>query len=862
MGFTMRSPDETLASAHSAHIQGEWMNATRRIQVGILLVGAAFASRGEDGIHVAPPKVYDDVYLQSQLNTLKNRLGALMGFDAAALTAKIGSTQGGRLEQSGFSFNVLGPSAPQVATTVASGGPAGTTSETVTTRAAQAPSVPGAPSLGMALPAAFSVSALDTLSEMTQLNYQILNLQLLLEGALSDQFQLRGGAKKRLTLGFPIALERSDFRHDGKIAEVEITVCNNPLAKAGDEPPSVVNILPLENTYNTVSVTDNVSSIGIGAIAGAFSIGGNFLSGDKTYYLVKQQDTRALLRAPRMDVPCGLRLLDKDEQEAMEKVAAHARPKVIEIAGSDRDAELGSQSEPLEAVLKVGGALKRRVPRTTFAWQFLPALGQPFVKPGIRHAFVQLAVPDPKPSRCSGSVFVQTAWKKHPRKRYLFESPEPPQGPPVEAAQVFEYDTKPYSFDVSVQDLGSGSVLVQANGAFLEGLRVRIGSSLMDPSAPGFVSTRKGVQFVAPAQALVLGDVFLVGSDGVAHPLQFYPKEVSPYGLASCTVHEGERESAPPQLIRIEGAIDVASVSETHSRVTIRLGTIPDQERQRLADEGKYLVKHEARFPLVAMVGGRVYGLLDAPFEKKQGNEIRIIAPSDSLRASPSVRVQRLMMGQAYSTRDWVMLDPPHGLKATLVAAGPPVVVSLSGRHVRDLCLVSPAPPFACGVHAATARPLVPPSDGAAPAPPQHPSLQLVTDTFGLVTLPTETAASAKQLIFKRSTSDARRPHEIVTINLPTEAKPPPPSTGPKLGEVVGAVTPGASRVTITGTNLDQIAGIRFMDQWLNFVIAPNSKSLTLDLPAAATAGEGIRYLEVIAADRSSSRYKLEVKKA
>src|SRR5687767_6214186 len=147
------------------------MRFRRSLFLSVVIAASALRCMAQDGIHVAPPKVYDDTYLQGQLNTLKGRLAALGGYDAATLTGKIGSVQGGQLQQSGFNLNLLGAPTPGVVTTVAAGAAAGTTPGTVTTQAPQTPAVPAAPTLGLALPAAFSLSSIDTLNEMTQLNY-------------------------------------------------------------------------------------------------------------------------------------------------------------------------------------------------------------------------------------------------------------------------------------------------------------------------------------------------------------------------------------------------------------------------------------------------------------------------------------------------------------------------------------------------------------------------------------------------------------------------------------------------------------------------------------------------------------------
>jgi hypothetical protein len=842
------------------------MGKSWQASLALLIVGAVLPTRGDDGIAVGRPKVYDDHYLQSQLNNLRSKLATLVNYDATALGGRVGTQQGGQLSQSTFSLGAAGPGSPGVQTEVTSA------TKTTTTQAAVNPSVPTG-TLGGTLPTTFGLSALDTLSEMTQLNYQIINYQLLLEGAISDQFQLRGGGKKKLTMGFPITIESLDRKEEGEIAEVEITVCNNAMAAASAEESSVTTILPLENTYNTVSITDKSQSVGVGALIGTFNVGAFLGMGRKTYYVVKQQDVRALLREPRWDVACGLRELLPEE------VASVTPDSVINAASDD-----SADATPVEnVVFKIGGKYKKRLPRLTFAWQFLPTLGQPAVKPGIRNVFVQLAVPKPDVAKslCSGHVYARTSWIPAQKERYLFSPPPPPMTYPKAIGEIFEYDTAPYTFDLQVRDLGNGNILAQAKGAFLEGLKVRIGTTVLDATSPGFVSSRDSIQFVAPAQAIVLGDVFLVGSDGVAHELRYWPDRVTPpYRSLSCIPTEDRsqkevnsacphkhKDFTPdgiPRIVQVNrDAVTVEPLSDTFSRVKIRVDSVESCAREELTKRGKYRKADEDAFPLVASVGGKMYGLLDSPFEKPLGMskgrssdemEIWIAASNDSLRSSPSVRVQRLLMGPAYSSGDWIPITPPHEIRATLVSAGDPAIISLSGLGAGALCLLQPVPDaelLPCGKETATKA--GEPSRKVARA-----SVQVVSEKFALVKLSKDAAAGAKQMVFALTPlGSSGSSTQVVAVAVPAEAKPPAPSKAPDLKEA--DVVPGAAKLTTAGANFDQIAGIKYLEQWLTFVIAPEGKSITVDLPSSSTSGEGIRYLDIVALDRSTTRHKLTV---
>jgi hypothetical protein len=549
-----------------------------RLRLLVLCFAASSICLGQqnNGIYVGAPKVYDDSFLQSQLDATKASLLAINPLDQSGLAKSIGTTQGGSLNQ----------------TAVVIQGGSGTTAATPTT--------PAASSLSM--PSSMSPSALDTLNEQMQLKYELTNLQLLLDGSLSDRFLAGGkGYKKHITIGFPISLEPPvGKQYDDALAEVTVTVCNPPAHLSGraeeaalELTPSVITILPREKTYNVASLTDKSFSFGAGGvIAGVFSVSGSFLHSHKTYYLMQQQDTIALQLPAGKDRGCGAR---------------------------------GS---------------------TSFAWQFRPVLGQQRVRPGLRQTFVQIAFPafpGGLEMDCSGTASIHSAWR-HINPKTGEVSPEeidPADGPA--AYEIANFDTAPYTRALQVQDMGGGRIAVRVQGQFLQGVRARVGPVLMDASTPGFIATSELVQFVTPAEAVAAGGAFLVGRDGQESPVQD-PTLVRDHPYGACKISEAAETLAKSQIYLFWNPdkppkikdVTVSAYSDTASLLHIAL-----------SQGGEIYL--EGKNPLVVLIGEKLYGLSDAPFKNQTEQEITVVVPNSVLLTNTQLRVQRLLWGDNFT---------------------------------------------------------------------------------------------------------------------------------------------------------------------------------------------------------------------
>lgn len=441
------------------------------------------------GITVGSPKVYDDSLLQQMLNRAQAQLMSLQFLDQSGIASRLGSIAGANMQYSSQALSVQGGPAPSVATTAN-----GMTNSTVSTLKAPATSPdvqttvnqpvtnvvttspqttapnPTPPAATVSMPTAFSVSASDLLSEQMQLTYEIANLRLLLEGSLTDRafYDAKKGytiAKPRATVGFPITISPPK-RYKNGVAIVEVEVETSPKQNfEPGAPPALTSLLPREKTYNVAAITDRSTSIGAGFVTQVVGVGGSWVSGRKTYYVVQDQDTLALTFQP-------------------------------------------------EEKSRIG-----------FLWQFRPVLGQPYVKSGLKQTFVQLAFATAKDANPIGKVYVRTYWRKYDRSTGILKgiikgslSNDVLSEFPI---ANFELKQIPAPFDVAnLEDLGGGQMLVNLSGRFMSGTSVRVGANTYQDGTPGFSSNYNGMRFVAPIADLATKKVVVVSRDGTeAEPL-------------------------------------------------------------------------------------------------------------------------------------------------------------------------------------------------------------------------------------------------------------------------------------------------------------------------------------------------------
>jgi hypothetical protein len=448
-----------------------------------------------DGIRIGQPKIYDNGTLQSMLNADLQQLAAMQFLNQAGVAANIGALQGAASQQSSFSVQAQGAPLPQVASTVNSSTAPGSavTTATTTTQAAATPSIPSLATSGSpAMPTSYAPGAIDILNQQMQLNYEVMNLRLLLEGALNDRFTKPcGGAitsgncqkpKRVATIGFSISIDDPpSSRFDNAVAEVTVTVnsSKNSDNTPATEPPGIMTILPRERTYNEATITDKSSGFGLAVVTQVFSVGVAGSHRNQTYRIVQDYDTVAFVGS---QTNCGTGAVDACS--------------------------------------------------TTFGWQFRPTLGRKKIVPGLRQVFAQLSFPagDPTFNSDLGGLVVKAHWRTFdPKtgsvgrvitadangpKRNLDEqlSTSSTEAPVILATSpsavplpvpLPNFDLRPYLGYVAWSDAGSGQVFVEASGTFLEGTYVDVGGTPFKDGTAGFVSSPHSIRFVAPAVLLV-----------------------------------------------------------------------------------------------------------------------------------------------------------------------------------------------------------------------------------------------------------------------------------------------------------------------------------------------------------------------
>jgi hypothetical protein len=689
--------------------------------VGAALVVSSQAAKAPDdnGIYVGNPKVYDDAALEYMLKAAQAKVAQLSGFDQTSLTKNLGTLQGASADQSQVAAQVSGLPKP------------GATAQAVSPVSPTQPTLPA-----FTLPSSFSPSAADLLNEQTQLNFQLSNLQLLLEGALSDQF-VEGTTvgKPRVTLGFPITVTvPPGFQYREAVAEVEISVCSppgsysgNPDDKSGNA-PSLMNLIPQEKIYNVASIVSNTASIGGGAIAGVLNFGGGLLRGRQTFYIVQDVDTLAIPRPSRvLQCPAQVVAMKAD----LMKVTNHPSLKFNAV---------------------------------TFAWQFRPVLGQNVVRDGTRQTFAQISMPPPlQPVACSTTVYAQSRWRRYDLKTGRVGYVIPGTEGKLDIRQVASYDQAPSPRAVTAEDNGDGTVTVKANGTFKAGTKVRIGSQILDSTNPLlFDQNATDIRFTASGTALALVGARLVNRDGSESPVQ--PGQEPP--VTSCSAPlaatdakatkkhtdkkaAAEKKAADKAALEKAAAEKAAAEKKAADKAALEKAAAEKAAAEKaaaekaVADKAAVTVKaltdststvtimltgdDQPKFgeiPVV-VIGNQVFGLRNNPFlegilESGHNDHVKLVVANDLLRANRTLKWVRLFDA-----------SQPHEFPIPKVSgfvsfASPAITLLSSGllssglppKETADKSAVTPpaTPPPAPGVS--------PPKDSAdksTPVPPATP---------------------------------------------------------------------------------------------------------------------------------------------
>jgi hypothetical protein len=795
------------------------------------------------------------------------------------------------------------------------------TLQTVTTTPSVTPSVPTLPSTTpFALPSAFSTSALDTLNEQMQLSYQIINLQLLLQGALSDEYTEQGLGKRRVTFGFPIYIT-TPRRYKNDVAEVEVSVCN-PEGSLDKTDPTLQTIIPQEKTYNVASIVSKGVSLGAGAVvANVVNIGANYSWTHQTYYVVKEQDTVALQRASAVSAaPCP------------------------------------TNGRPL-----------------TFAWQFRPVLGQKTVDQGLRSTFAQISFApssNAPGSSLKAQLSFRTCWRKFDQKTGIVGdiipfSCRPAVNQTSRAREIATYFDTLRVDSIREHDNGDGTMTTIVGGSFPVATRVGLGETYLDESIAGFENSGQSLRFTAPLQVLALRGARLLSPDGSIkdvvlagvddEPSNFNPKDNvtfvpgdfpdgtvptdrgAPLGFRYERVFTGFLLKVPKDfdahlvfvrprpyssrcsLPGVQGSDRQLSAVVTPFSDNLVKVTVPLWQCIEIGPIGKPAAR-------VVVLNGRVFGLSDAPFLSFSPTELSFLAPKTLLQGQTTLTLKRLFFDERYQTSYRLV---PSNVSVTgisvLSTTGGDTTFLLTGSGLTDAKLAVPdhptprccrtymkitlssdelasvkelvlqpndqSAPFLITLpalakpsedptdtkarypisilektnedttYAITARKGSPPLTGAKFLTPvgHLPKVVQQDDTNLWFSLPVAQVSSAKEVALLLTSGDPR----VIIVSLPTPPKAEDDGSSSKLtltADKTGIKQGSTGPYTIKGSNLKLIASIRYLGSQLP--VHFSTESVTIDqLPPSLSATPGTARLEVRLTDGTKQTYDVLVTK-
>lgn len=293
-------------------------HAGRVIFAGFLLFCAACAARAQNnGITVGQPKVYDNQTLTIMLDQLNARLQQLQVVDQQSLLKALGLFQGSQQQDISRSFDIsvsLTPKALANAPSDSSGGnsSSGSSNSNTSSNPTSNSSTGSSPNSGKtsgnknssssagntsALPdllptpsfnPQYGEASSDLLSDQVDLSYQIFNLRMILERALTDRLK-DGKPRRQAVVSFNVTLDPpKDARDAAAYVEITLTSANGPL--------SLVASMPQEKTYNATALSSSSTAFGGSAVAKIITVGYNQRKRSQTFFLYRDSDTLAIER--------------------------------------------------------------------------------------------------------------------------------------------------------------------------------------------------------------------------------------------------------------------------------------------------------------------------------------------------------------------------------------------------------------------------------------------------------------------------------------------------------------------------------------------------------------------------------------
>ncbi len=457
-----------------------------------------------NGISVGAPKVFDNRALTIMLDTLTQQLKQQNNFiDQKSLMTALANLQG--LSTSETSTNVSITGNPTPARDVSSEFNAGNVDangnrlpntfdrKTDTNQASVTPQAPGLdtqPGLPSGFSPMFANSAGDLLNDQVNLTYQIFNLQMILDRALSDRLTEDGQTRAQAILGFNVTIDPPRRANDA-VAVVEIKLHPEEQSEPGNL--SLVALMPQEKTYNAAALSTKSNAFSGAAAVNVLQFGASARKRSQTFYVYRDTDTLSYERmTPEGDL--------------------------------------------------------------VFGWMFRPVLGRRSVSPGLRQMFAVVGLPevDGANHKFNFSSKVRTYWKKYDRstmtsftaadanraKRYwyglsfgqarpeLFSQDGFENGKTYSELTVFStdhYQTQlaPVVDSVEWRPAGAKNVIVSAKGNnFFISTQVALGDKIYATPADGLLlKSNQAFDIATTIDQLVNGPGAIVGRYGISTPL-------------------------------------------------------------------------------------------------------------------------------------------------------------------------------------------------------------------------------------------------------------------------------------------------------------------------------------------------------
>jgi hypothetical protein len=494
-----------------------------------LAIPFAVSADPGNGIAVTRPQIYDFRELEIMLRAAEERLAQIQAIDGTTVAGAVGRTQGVEVRSTSFGLTASSAPIPGVTTqeTLTRASDGTTSGQTVTTTTEGAvtasPAAPPTPPAALGAAGTVSLSARDLLAEQVGLTYQIANLRLLLQHAVSERIDATAQGsmwREPVLLGFDIHLDPPRYARNA-VAEVIVTVAADREAAScgGAVAPrpamNVVALFPAKDSYNVSTVTKKASEAKLGANVGVVTLGVGFGSSRETLFLVRDIDTLAF------------------EQP------------VADASGSVR-----------------------------FGWRFQPVLGSRVVEPGQRQVFALLSTPDFANEKAREmTIGVETRWRaREGRKRanrVLAPEPVPGStGPTVEhfltllPEATFARALEPKFDVVRVSEAGGGQILIDVEGhGYSPGMQLLHQRRLLGETDGLRISGDGRLRFLVSADALARGErVWVLGRHGELKELQKPSVErvMTETSAATASIESVRRvgESEAELVFRIAGRLN------------------------------------------------------------------------------------------------------------------------------------------------------------------------------------------------------------------------------------------------------------------------------------------------------------------